>query len=96
MGPPPRSLAAEAIDCFMVGIPCGSNRIQGRGAMLCAPRQAPLELLALFPIRGSRPPHSRGRPPRFLAQAPAVEKLKEKIAESRTKDLTEKSPYKEL
>jgi hypothetical protein len=46
--------------------------------------------------QGSRPPHSRARPPRFLAQAPAVEKLKEKIAESRAKDLTEKSPYKEL
>lgn len=32
----------------------------------------------------------------LLAQAPAVEKLKEKIAESHTKDLTEKSPYKDL
>src|ERR687897_3643267 len=37
MGPSPRSLAAEANDCFMVRVPCGSNRIQGRGAMLCAP-----------------------------------------------------------
>jgi hypothetical protein len=32
MGPPPRSLAAEANDCFMVRSQCGGNRIQGRGA----------------------------------------------------------------
>src|SRR5271166_517367 len=31
---PPRSLAAEANDCFMVWIPRGSNRIQGRSATL--------------------------------------------------------------
>jgi len=31
-GPVARSLAAEANGCFMVGIPHGSNRIQGRGA----------------------------------------------------------------
>jgi hypothetical protein len=42
MGPSPRSLAAEANDCFMVRVPCGSNRIQGRGAMLCAQWRAPL------------------------------------------------------
>jgi len=35
MGPPPRSLAAEADGCFMVW-PDGANRIQGRGAILCA------------------------------------------------------------
>ena len=42
MGPPPRSLAAEANGCFMVRPPRGANRIQGRGAILCAPRRAPL------------------------------------------------------
>jgi len=42
MGPPPRSLAAEAYDCFMVRTRQGSNRIQGCGAMLRAPRRAPL------------------------------------------------------
>jgi hypothetical protein len=36
MGPPPRSLAAEANCCFMVGIRRRSNRIQGCGAMLRA------------------------------------------------------------
>ena len=95
MGPPPRSLAAEAIDCFMVRIPCGPNRIQGRGAMLCAPRQAPLVLLALFLIRvHARLTLAVDCP--LLAWVPAVERLKEKDAEIRTNDLTEKSPYKEL
>jgi len=42
MGPPPRSLAAEANNCFMVRLPRGANRIQGRGAILCALWQAPL------------------------------------------------------
>ena len=36
MGPPPRSLAVEADDCFMVRVQHGSNRIQGRGAMLAS------------------------------------------------------------
>lgn len=36
MGPPPRSLAAGANGCFMVGIRRWSNRIQGCGAMLRA------------------------------------------------------------
>jgi hypothetical protein len=31
-GYPPRSLAAEANDCFMARIPLGSHRIQGRSA----------------------------------------------------------------
>jgi hypothetical protein len=35
-GPPPRSLAAEANDCFMVRIAPRSDRIQGCGAMLRA------------------------------------------------------------
>ncbi len=34
MGPPPRSLAAEALGCFLVRITGGSNRIQDRGAMI--------------------------------------------------------------
>ena len=50
MGPPPRSLAVEANDCFMVRVQHGSNRIQGRGAMLRAqwagsPRVVPTESL---------------------------------------------------
>ena len=32
MGPPPRSLAAEANGCFMVRVQRGPNRIQGCGA----------------------------------------------------------------
>src|SRR3984957_20609159 len=32
MGPPPRSLAAEANGCFMVRVRRGPNRIQGCGA----------------------------------------------------------------
>jgi len=53
MGPPPRSLAAEANDCFMVRSPCGSNRIQGRGAKVRA--QSGLPRFAL-------PPSCLGRP----------------------------------
>src|SRR3954454_429712 len=34
MGPPSRSLAAEALGCFLVRITGGSNRIQDRGAMI--------------------------------------------------------------
>src|SRR5829696_5188844 len=34
MGPPSRSLAAEALGCFLVRITSGSNRIQDRGAMI--------------------------------------------------------------
>src|SRR6201993_5596950 len=50
MGPPPRSLAVEANDCFMVRVQHGSNRIQGCGAMLRAqwadsPRVVPTESL---------------------------------------------------
>jgi hypothetical protein len=33
MGPPPRSLASEANDCFMVRLLRGANRIQGCGAI---------------------------------------------------------------
>ena len=52
MGPPPRSFAAEAHGCFMVRIPRGSNRIQGRGARSRAqgglPSVVPLRLSPLF------------------------------------------------
>src|SRR4249919_1521508 len=34
MGPPPRSLTAEANSCFMVRVPHGPNRIQGCGASI--------------------------------------------------------------
>ena len=42
MGPLPRSLAAEAYDCFMVGVRIGPNRIQVCRAGKCAIWQAPL------------------------------------------------------
>src|SRR3954454_9200117 len=42
MGPPPRSLAAEANDCFMVRTQYGYNRIQVCGAGTGAQRQVPL------------------------------------------------------
>jgi len=42
MGPPPRSLAAEANDCFMVRLRQGANRIQGCGAKFRAQWRAPL------------------------------------------------------
>jgi hypothetical protein len=89
MGPPPRSLAAEAIDCFMVRVPYGSNRIQGRGAMLYAQWQAPLGLLAQCPDRANaRLTLDPGR----LAQAQGRQGFKKEEADS----LTNKSPYKEL
>src|SRR5450759_3109858 len=34
MGPPPRSLTAEANSCFMVRVPHRPNRIQGCGASI--------------------------------------------------------------
>src|SRR5260370_4997474 len=34
MGPPPRSLTAEANSCFMVRVPHGPNRIQGCGVSI--------------------------------------------------------------
>ena len=46
MGPPPRSLAAEAHDCFMVRLPLGANRIQVCGAIFRALWRAPLGLFA--------------------------------------------------
>ena len=42
MGPPPRSLAAEANDCFMVRTQYGYNRIQVCGAGTGAQWQVPL------------------------------------------------------
>jgi hypothetical protein len=87
MGPPPRSLAAEAIDCFMVRVRYKSNRIQGRGAMLCAQWQAPLGLLAQWPDRANaRLTLAVDRP------GAGRQGFKKEEAES----LTNKSPYKEL
>src|SRR6202453_1188450 len=45
MGESPRSLAAEANGCFMVGIQHGSNRIQGRGASVARDGGLPSDLL---------------------------------------------------
>src|SRR5580658_2565258 len=45
MGASPRSLAAEANGCFMVGIQHGSNRIQGRGASVARDGGLPSDLL---------------------------------------------------
>lgn len=44
MGASPRSLAAEANGCFMVGIRHGSNRIQGRGASVARDGGLPSDL----------------------------------------------------
>src|SRR4029077_490260 len=45
MGPPPRSLTAEANSCFMVRIPNGPNRIQGCGASIAPERGLPSDQL---------------------------------------------------
>jgi hypothetical protein len=44
-GASPRSLAAEANGCFMVGIQHGSNRIQGCGASVARDGGLPSDLL---------------------------------------------------
>src|SRR5450432_4366146 len=45
MGPPPRSLTAEANSCFMVRVPQGPNRIQGCGASIAPERGLPSDKL---------------------------------------------------
>src|SRR3954451_18617786 len=55
MGPPPRSLAAEAHGCFMVRTPRGSNRIQGRGAMSRAQGGLPSVVLPSLVGNGKDP-----------------------------------------
>src|SRR5882672_2807643 len=45
MGPPPRSLTAEANSCFMVRVPHGPNRIQGCGASIAPDRGLPSDQL---------------------------------------------------
>src|SRR5204863_8199384 len=45
MGPPPRSLTAEANGCFMVRVPHGPNRIQGCGASIAPERGLPSDQL---------------------------------------------------
>jgi len=49
MCPPPRSLATEAHGCFMVWIPDGSYRIQGRGAMFARTGGLPSVVVQLHP-----------------------------------------------
>src|ERR1039457_1275814 len=46
MGPPPRSLTAEANSCFMVRVPHGPNRIQGCGASIAPARGLPSDQLS--------------------------------------------------
>ncbi len=71
MGPPPRSLAAEAHGCFMVRVPCRSHRIQGRGAMLRATwAGSPRFDLDQAAVLNQAPPiRSRGRTHRHGAAA---------------------------
>src|SRR5260370_35550862 len=45
MGPPPRSLTAEANSCFMVRVLHGPNRIQGCGASIAPERGLPSDQL---------------------------------------------------
>ena len=45
MGPPPRSLTAEANGCFMVRVLHGPNRIQGCGASIAPKRGLPSDQL---------------------------------------------------
>src|SRR5260370_23066548 len=45
MGPPPRSLTAEANSCFMVRVLHGPNRIQGCGASIAPERGLPSDHL---------------------------------------------------
>src|ERR1700716_3605526 len=45
MGPPPRSLTAEANSCFMVRVPHGPNGIQGGGASIAPERGLPSDQL---------------------------------------------------
>src|SRR6266849_7744351 len=49
MGPPPRSLTAEANSCFMVRVPHGPNRIQGCGASIAPERGLPSDQLYRTP-----------------------------------------------
>src|SRR5829696_7360927 len=77
MGPPSRSLAAEALGCFLVRITSGSNRIQDRGAMIAPDGGLPSDCQCknLQPREGARTrtghlktsltlnPHTSGRVP---------------------------------
>jgi hypothetical protein len=55
MGPPPRNLAAEANDCFMVRTQYGHNRIQVCGAGTGAQRQVPLGSFCYLSLLRHRP-----------------------------------------
>ena len=67
MGPPPRSLAAEANDCFMVRLRQGANRIQGCGASFRVQWRAPLgsfsaQTAEAFPTKYCRGSHELRNP----------------------------------
>src|SRR3954454_8595522 len=62
MGPPPRSPAAEAHGCFMVRIPGGSDRIQGRGARLAPEGGLPSEESISKAARKEKTPRRGGMP----------------------------------
>src|SRR5689334_587973 len=62
MGPPPRSLAAEAHGCFMVRILDGSNRLQGRGAMLAPKGGLPSDGQEAKPLARQKTPRRGGMP----------------------------------
>ena len=61
MGPPPRSPAAEANDCFMVRLPRGGHRIQGCGAIFARYGGLPSDLGEQPGYRGST---AHPQPPR--------------------------------
>jgi len=65
MDPPPRSLAREAYDCFMVETLCGFNRIQAWFARLLA-------------ANGRLPSDHRGRPPDHGQPAVVLASVKDK------------------
>jgi hypothetical protein len=85
MGPPPRSLAAEANDCFMVRTRYGYNRIQVCGAGTGAQWQAPLGSFCYLSPLCHRPASADLR-------AAVMDCAKEDAAYEMT--LTSKRPYK--
>ena len=87
MGPPPRSLAAEANDCFMVRTQYGYNRIQVCGAGTGAQWQVPLgSICYLSPLCH--------RPASVDFRAAVMDCAKENAAYEMP--LTSKRPYKGL
>jgi len=85
MGPPPRSLAAEANDCFMVRTQYGYNRIQVCGAGTGAQWQVPLGSICYLSPLCHRPASADFR-------AAVMDCAKENAAYEMP--LTSKRPYK--